>query len=121
MPSTVSLLQIIKQKELDLRQQVEAARQQVAARIQAGRVEAEQSIQRANQAGRVEAAAYYRDGVEQAHREAKAITTAATEEAAALRRQAMPRLDEVARQIAEFVYAPFNGEGSDHRDEAIPG
>jgi vacuolar-type H+-ATPase subunit H len=121
MPGSVSPLQVIKEKELDLRQQVDAARQQAEARIQAARAEAEQSVQRADQAGRAEAAAYYQDGIEQAHREAKAITTAATEEADTLRRKAMPRLGEVARQIAELVYAPFNGESSNHRDEAMPG
>ena len=121
MPGPDSPLQVIKQKELDLRQQVEAARQEAAARIQAVRVEAEQSIQRADQAGRAKAAAHYQDGIEQAHQEAKAITTAAADEAAALRRLAMARLDEVAKQIVELVYAPSNGEGSDHRNEAIPG
>jgi vacuolar-type H+-ATPase subunit H len=109
----VSPLQVIKQKELELRQQVEAARQQAAARVQAARAEAEQTVRRADQAGRAEAAACYQDG--------KAIITTATEEAAALRRQAMARLDGVAKQIVEWVYDPFNGESTDHRDEAMPG
>jgi vacuolar-type H+-ATPase subunit H len=121
MPGPDSPLQVIKQKELDLRQQVEAARHEAAARILAARVEAELTIQRADNAGRAEAAAHYRDGIEQARQEAKAITTAATEEAVALRFLAMARLDEVARQIVELVYAPSNGESSDHRNEAIPG
>lgn len=121
MPGPDFPLQVIKQRELDLRQQVEAARQLAQARIQAARAEAEQSVRRADQEGRAEAAASYRAGIEQAHRNAQAITDAAVEEAAALRRRAMSRQDEVARQIAEFVYAAFNGEGSDHRDEAMSG
>lgn len=121
MPGSVSPLQVIKQRELDLRQQVEAARRQAEARLYAARVEGEQSVQRADQAGRSEASACYQDAIDQAYREAKAITTAANEEATALRLRANTRLDEVAVQIVELVYAPFNGESSDHRDEAMPG
>jgi vacuolar-type H+-ATPase subunit H len=121
MPSLDSPLQVIKQKEAELRQQTEAARQQAAARIQAVRAEAEQMVRDADAKGRAEATADYQVQIEQAHQEAKAITTAASEEAAELRRLAMSRLDDVARRIAEWVYAPSNGESSDHRGKTISG
>lgn len=116
-----SPLQVIKQKESELRQQAEAARRQAAARIQAARAEAERRVQEADAQGRAEAAAEYQARIEQAHQEAKAITTAANEEATELRRLAMSRLDNVARQIAEWVYAPSHGEGSNHRSKTISG
>jgi vacuolar-type H+-ATPase subunit H len=115
-----SPLQVIKQRELDLRLKIGAARQQADTRIQAARAEAEQSIRSADEAGRAEAAASYQAGIEQAHREADGVTRAAVEEAGALRRVAMTRLDEAATQIVELVYAPFNGESPDHRNQAMP-
>jgi vacuolar-type H+-ATPase subunit H len=116
-----SPLQLIKQKESDLRQQTEVARREAAARMQAARAEAEQLVRDADARGRAEATAEYQARIEQAHQEAQAITTAASEEAAALRRLAMSRLDEVAKRIAEWVYAPSNGESSDHRGKTISG
>jgi vacuolar-type H+-ATPase subunit H len=121
MPGPDSPLQAIKQKESDLRQQVEAARRQAAARVQAARADAEQMIRDADATGRAEAAADYQARIEQAHQDAKAITTAAGEEAAALRRLALSRLDDVAKRIAELVYAPSNGESPDHGGESLPG
>lgn len=116
-----SPLQRIKQKESDLRQQTDTARREAAARIQAARAEAEQMVRDADAKGRTEAAADYQVRIEQARQEAKAVTTVAGEEAAAMRRLAMSRLDDVAKRIAEWVYAPSNGESSDHRGEAVSG
>jgi vacuolar-type H+-ATPase subunit H len=99
----VSPLEVIKQKELDLRQRVEEARRQAEARIQAARQEAEQTIAQAEREGRAEAEALYQRGIEEARREAEAILAAAHEEAAALRRRATTRLDDAARQIAELA------------------
>ncbi len=121
MPAQVSPLHAIKQKELDLRRQIDEARQRAEAAIAAARAEAEQTVQCADQAGKADAAEYYRKGIEQARQEANAITTAANDEAAALRCQAAARLDEVARQIVELVYAPFNGESPGHRDKTLSG
>jgi vacuolar-type H+-ATPase subunit H len=121
MPGLDSPLQVIKQKESDLRQEVEAARRETAARLRVARAEAEQMVRDADAGGRAEAAADYQARIEQTHQEAKAITTAASEETAAMRRLAMSRLDDVAKQIAEWVYAPSNGESSDHRGETVSG
>ena len=103
MTRPVSPLQAIKQKELDLRQWVEEAQRQSVTKIQAARREAEQTIDQADREGRAEAEALFGRGIEEARLEAQARLDAAHEEAAALRRQAMARLDEATRQVVEFV------------------
>lgn len=100
---SISPLQAIKQKEVALRQRVKEARQQAEARVRAAQVEAEQIIAQADQAGRAEAEACYQQGVEQARQQAEAIVKAAHQDAAALRRRAQARLDEVADQISMLV------------------
>ena len=100
---SVSPLQVIKQKELDLRQRVEAAHRQAEAKIQAAREEAKQIIARADQEGRAEANVFYQRGIEEAKQEAETIVAAAHEEAVALRHRAMARLDDAASWIVELV------------------
>ena len=103
MAGSASPLQVIKQKESDLRLRVEEARRQAEANIQAAREEADQIIAQADQEGRAAAEARYQRGIEEARQEAEAIAAAAHEEAAALRRWAMVRLDDAVRQIVELV------------------
>lgn len=104
MPSKAPL-QIINQKELELRHRVEAAQQQLDIRLQAARDEAKQQIAQAEQAGRTEAEALYEQRLEEARREAEAIVAAAHDQAGALRRQASARLDIAAGRIVELVLA----------------
>ena len=98
-----STLQIINEKEADLRRRIEIAHHQAAARLQAARSEAEQSIDQAGQEARQEAERLYRRGIEQAHQEAQSIVNAAKEEAASQERQALDNLQNVARYIMGLV------------------
>ena len=98
-----SPLQIINQKELDLRERVEVARRQAEEEIQSARWEAEQTIAQADREGRIEAEAFYRRGIEEAQRETEAILAAAHEEAAALRRWAAAELDDAVERIANLA------------------
>jgi vacuolar-type H+-ATPase subunit H len=100
---SVSPLQVIKQKESDLRQRVEAAHRQAEAKIQAAREEAKQTIAQADQEGRAEANAFYQRGIQEAVHEAETIVAAAHEESVALRHQATARLNDAARWIVELV------------------
>ena len=98
-----SPLQIINQKELDLRERVEVARRQAEEEIQSARREAEQTIAQADREGRADAEALYQRGIEGVQQEAEAILAAAHEEAAALRRRATARLTDAVRQIVELA------------------
>jgi vacuolar-type H+-ATPase subunit H len=103
MMSSNSPLQIINQKEAELRGRLEAAQQQLEAQLQSARDEAKRRITQADQAGHAEAQALYGQSLETARREAEAIVAAAHEQAEALRRQAEARLDFAAGRIVELV------------------
>jgi vacuolar-type H+-ATPase subunit H len=100
---SISPLQVIQHKELDLSRRVEDARRQAEARIQAAREEARQIIAQADQQGRSEADAFYQRGIEAARREAETVVAAAHQKADALRRQATAGLDDVAQHIVDMV------------------
>lgn len=103
MAGYVSPLQVIQQKESDLRLRVEEAHRQAEAHIQAAREEVDQTIAQADQEGRATAEALYQQGIEEARQEAEAIIAAAHKEAAALRHRAMVRLDDAVSYIVELV------------------
>ena len=103
MAGYASPLQVIQQKESDLRLRVEEAHRQAEAHIQATREEADQTIAQADQEGRATAEALYQRGIEEARQEADAIIAAAHKEAAALRQRAMVRLDDAVSYIVELV------------------
>jgi F-type H+-transporting ATPase subunit b len=103
MSNPVSVLQAIKQEESELRRRVEDARRDAAARIQAARAEAEQSVAHADEAGRVEAEAFYQGAITEARQQAEVLIAGAQEEAAGLRARAAPRLNDVAKEIVEIV------------------
>jgi len=103
MRDTISPLQSISQKELDLRRRVEEADRQAEAQIQAAREEAKKTIDQADREGQAEAEAIFRQGVEEARQQAEAIVTAAHTDAATLRAQATPRLAEAAERIVVLV------------------
>jgi vacuolar-type H+-ATPase subunit H len=103
MTDTVSPLQAINRKELELRHRVEEAHRRTETQIDAARKKAKQTIAQADREGQADAEALYQRGLEEARREAEAIVSTAHDKAAALRRQATARLDEAARQIVELV------------------
>ena len=103
MVSSNSPLQVINQKESELRHRIEEARRRAEGQIQSVREEAKQTIAQANQKGQAEAKAFYEQGIEEAKCEAEAIVAAAHQEATVLRRQTVTRLDEAVRQIVELV------------------
>ena len=103
MIGTVSPLQVIKQKELDIRQQLEDAYRQAETSVQAARAKAEQTIAQADQEGRTEAEALYQRRIEEVQQKAEGIVAAAHEEADVLRRLAMARMDEAVRRILELA------------------
>jgi len=101
--SSTSPLQVIKRKELDLRQRVEEARGQAEVKIQSVCQDAERAIAQADREGRAEAEASYQRGSEEAQREAEAIVAAAQNESAALRRRAVAGLDNAVGFMVETV------------------
>lgn len=103
MVDSISSLQVINQKESELRHRVEEARRRAEGQIQSVREEANQTIARANQKGQAEAKALYEQRIEEARQEAEAIVATAHQEASTLRRQAVARLDEAVRQIVKLV------------------
>ncbi len=103
-----SPLHAIHQKELALRQQVEAAHGRAEAQLQAAREEAQNVIAQANREGQAKAEAIFQQGLDEARQQAETIVAAAREEAALLRLKASPRLDEVAERIVAFVLAGEN-------------
>lgn len=103
--NTSPVLQVINQKELELRRAVEKARQQADALILAAREEAKQNRAQAEQAARAEAEALYQRGLEEARQEAKLLLETANQQAATLRRQTSVRLNSAARQIVALVLA----------------
>ena len=103
MRDSISPLQSIRQKELDLRRRVEETDRQTEAQIQAAREEAKKTIDQADREGQAEAETIFQQGVEEAQQQAEAIVTAAHTDAATLRAQAATRLDEVAERIVALV------------------
>jgi vacuolar-type H+-ATPase subunit H len=103
MADSISPLQAINQKELELRRRIEAARRKVEAQIQSAREEAKQTIAQADRAGQKEAGLLYECGIEEARQEAETVVAAARENAVALRRQVTANLDEAAGQILQLV------------------
>ena len=103
MADSISPLQAINQKELELRRRIEAARRKVEAQIQSAREEAKQTIAQADRAGQKEAGLLYERGIEEARQEAETVVTAAKKKAVALRRQVTANLDEAAGQILQLV------------------
>jgi vacuolar-type H+-ATPase subunit H len=103
MIDTISPLQAINKKELDLRQRVEEAHRQAEAQIQAARKAAKEITAQADEEGRAKAEAIFQQGVEEARQQADAIVATAYEEAATLRSQALARLVEVAERIVQLV------------------
>lgn len=103
MSNHVSPLQVIHQKELELKRRIEAAQERMESRLQAAREAAARTIAQAEQTGKSEAEALYKQGLESARREAEAILAAAQAEAGELRRRARLRLEEAARHIVELI------------------
>lgn len=103
MTDQISPLHAINQKELELRRRLEAAHRQAEARLQAAHDEAQKIIAQAERDGRAEAEAIFQRGVAEARQQAEAIIAAAQAEAALLRARVLPRLEEVAEQIVEWV------------------
>lgn len=103
MVGSISPLQVINQKELELRHRIEEARRGAEGQIQSARKEAEQIITQANQKGQAEAKALYEQRIEEARREAETIVATAHQEATTLHHQTAARLDEAVRQIVELV------------------
>ena len=113
MVNSISPLQAINQKELELRQRVEEAHRRAEGQIQSAREEAKQTVAQADRNGQAEAKALYERGIEEARREAEAIVAVAHDKAAALRSQTSVRLDEAAKQIAKLVLPDRCASGPD--------
>ena len=103
MADSISPLQAINQKELELRRRIEEARRKAEAQIQSTREEAKQTTAQADREGQAEAKVLYERGIEEARQEAETVVTAAKEKAVALRRQVTANLDEAAGQILQLV------------------
>jgi vacuolar-type H+-ATPase subunit H len=103
MSASISPLQAINQKELELRHRVEQAHTRAKTQILAAKEEAKQIIAQADREGRAEAETFYQRGIEEARREAEVMVAAAHKEAAVLQQRAEAKRDEAARQIVELV------------------
>lgn len=103
MTQSVSPLQVIQQKEAELRRRLEEARQKAEADIEAARTEARHLVDQAHRQGQSEAEALYQQGIRRAEQEAEAIIDAAHKEAKTLRRQAKSRLEDAVNQIVQLV------------------
>ena len=103
MLDSISPLQAIHQKETELRQRIELARQQAEARVQSARAKAEQLLAQAEREGRAEAKVLFDEGLTAAQQEAESIVVGAQEQAAALHRRAVTQVDVAAGQIAGLV------------------
>ena len=110
MTETISPLQAIHQKELELRRRVEQAQRQAEAQMLVARQEAKKIIAQAEQQGRAEAEDIFQQGLEAARQQAQDIVAGAHQEAATLRDRATARLDKVAGQIVALVLP--NGHSS---------
>lgn len=106
MAQTASPLQVIHQKEVELKRRLEEARQKAEADVEAAREEARQTITLAHHQGQAEAEALYQQGIQRVEQEAEVILDTAHEEAITLRRQAKTRLEDVVTQIVQFVLPP---------------
>ena len=113
MVNSISPLQAINQKELELQRRVEEAHRRTEEQIQTAREEAKQTIAQADQEGQAEAKALYKQGIEETRREAEAIVAVAHNKAVVLRRQAAVRLEEAAKQIAKLVLPDRCASGLD--------
>jgi vacuolar-type H+-ATPase subunit H len=100
-----SPLEVINQKELELRHTIEKVQQQADALLRAAREEAKQSLAQAEQAAQAEADMLYQCGLDEARQQAAMLLETADEEAAALRRQTTTRLGAAVRQIVAWVLA----------------
>ena len=99
----LSPLEAIGAKEAELRRRLEAAQAQADAEIDAAREAAQQLIEQADACGKTAAETCYREGLEQAGRDAEDILAKAKTEAQRLRERAENHLDEAARRLVELV------------------
>jgi vacuolar-type H+-ATPase subunit H len=103
MAQTASPLQVIQQKEAELKHRLEEARQKAEADIEAAREEARQLVDLAHRQGQAEAEALYQKGIQRVEQEAEAVLDAAHKEEITLRRQAKTRLEDAVTQIVQLV------------------
>jgi vacuolar-type H+-ATPase subunit H len=103
-------LEAIAAKESEIRQQIETARQQAAAELDAARRRAKQAVLEADAAGKAEADAMYKHGITQAERQAAAIVADAQNQAALLRQKAEANLDSAAAKLTNLVLLSLRAE-----------
>ena len=106
MAQTASPLQIIQQKEVELKRRLEEARQKAEAEAEAAREEARQLVAQAHRQGQAEAEALYQQGIQRVEQESEAVLDTAHKEAITLRRQAKTRLEDAVTHIVQFVLPP---------------
>ena len=115
-----SPLQVINQKELELRRCTREARQRVEGRIQAAHEEARQIVARAEREIRDEARTLYDRGIEQARQEADAALAAARKEAQVLRDRVSARFDNAVEQILTIIL-PAHSTGQQDVEMSVIG
>ncbi|MDI6719765.1 MAG: V-type ATPase subunit subunit G family protein [Methanomicrobiales archaeon] len=98
-----SLLQKIREKELEISIQVDAAREESERRIAEARSEAAAIIQQAEQEGEREARAYYQRELEKIREQIERMRTEGLREAESIRTKGEGRLQKAVERIVHAV------------------